>query len=207
MTAPKLKICGVKSAGEARLLRGSGVDLAGLNFIPNSSRFISLKQAEAILAELKPSKVQTVALFAGRSLDEINDYAGRLKIDYVQLHGGEPPDYARNINAPVIRAIAVHPGQSAADLVKFISQYPADYFVLDRHRQGQGEPIDTKLASQIIAAEPGKIFLAGGLTPDNLPVVLSKVYPYGIDIAGGVRTGSDDLDITKVNRCLKIVRA
>ena len=206
MSAVKLKICGVKSVTEAKLLLDCGIDLIGLNFIPSSSRYISFETAQAIIAELEGSGVQITALFAGRPLEEVNDYGGRLKVHYVQLHGNEPAEYAKGINAKVIRAIGVESGRSAAELIEFINGFPADYFVLDRPRQGQGELIDAELAAEIIAAEPDKIFLAGGLSPDNLAVRLAQTNPYGIDIAGGVRDDDDGLDIAKVKRCVQIIR-
>ncbi|HZL07926.1 MAG TPA: phosphoribosylanthranilate isomerase [Candidatus Dormibacteraeota bacterium] len=205
MSAVKLKICGVKSITEAKLLRDCGIDLIGLNFIPSSSRYISFETAQAIISELEDSGVQITALFAGKPLEEINDYANRLRVDYVQLHGNEPAEYAKGINAKVIRAIGVESGQSAAELIKFINGFPADYFVLDRFRQGHGELIDAELAAEVIAAEPDKIFLAGGLSPDNLAVRLAQTNPYGIDIAGGVRDNDDKLEIAKVKRCVQII--
>lgn len=202
----KLKICGVKSVDEARQLRQAGVDLVGLNFIRTSSRCISLKQAETIMAELVGSDIQTAALFAGHFKSQVNDYADRLKVDYVQLHGDEPASYAKGLNCKVIRAVGVNSQQTADELIQLIKNYPADRFVLDRERQGQGAIIDPKLAARVVSALPGRIFLAGGLSPDNLADVLSKVQPYGIDIAGGVRGANDDLDISKVRRCLDTIR-
>jgi phosphoribosylanthranilate isomerase len=206
MRLPKLKICGVKSPDEARQLHDLGVDYLGLNFISSSKRYISLDTAQSIMAELKPGEAKTVGLFAGHTADEVNDYARQLGLDYVQLHGDEPADYARQIEAPLMRAIAIGLDYLTADIIEFINGYPADYFVIDRQVQGHGAPVNSELAAQITAAAPNKIFLAGGLTPDNLPVILAKVQPYGIDIAGGVRTTGDTLDMTKVTRCLKLIR-
>jgi phosphoribosylanthranilate isomerase len=202
----KLKICGVRSPAEAKALRGLNVDYAGINFIPSSSRYIaSLEAAEPILNEFKNSGVETVGLFAGRPAAEVNEYAQRLKLDYVQLHGNEPADYAKAVEASVIRAIAVNPSQPVAELLEFINQFPADYFVLDRQKQGQGDLVSSELANQIITANLGRIFLAGGLNPDNLAGVISQTQPYGIDIAGGVRDSNDNLDISKAETCLQII--
>lgn len=205
MNAVKLKICGVKSIDEARSLRNCGVDIIGLNFISSSSRYISIETARDIIAELEGSGIQTAALFAGRPLKQVNDYAARLKVDYVQLHGNEPAEYAQGVRSKLIRAIAVKPDQSSTELIEFINGFPADYFVLDRPRQGQGELVDAVLAAEVITAKPGKIFLAGGLAPENLAVRLAQTNPYGIDIAGGVRDDKDMLDIAKVRRCVEII--
>src|SRR5665213_2799109 len=106
MNRVKLKICGVKSVEEARLLRDAGVDLVGLNFIPVSTRYISLDTAQAIMTELAGSRIQTVALFADHPLVEVNNYATSLKVDYVQLHGDETADYAKDVQVEVIKAIS-----------------------------------------------------------------------------------------------------
>jgi len=207
MSTIKLKICGVKSVEEARQLRACGVDLIGLNFIPSSTRYIPIETAQAILAELQDSGIQSAALFANKPLDDVNDYVRRLQVDYVQLHGNESADYAEDVNAAIIRAIAVDPSQSAASLIGFINKFPADYFVIDRFQQGRGDPVDLRLASKIIAAKPGQIFLAGGLTPENLAASLAQTKPYGVDIASGVRDENGALDIAKAKLCLRIVHA
>jgi len=205
MSVIKLKICGVKSAAEARQLKNLDLDYIGLNFVPSSSRCISFDTAASILEELKDSGVQSVALFSGQSLRQVCDYAHRLKVDYVQLHGNESADYAKMVDTPVIRAVSISPDSKATEIIDFISQFPADYFVLDRHRQGTGSPIDLNLANQIIQAHPSKIFLAGGLTSDNLADVLNKTHPYGIDIAFGIRTNQNTLDLAKVTTCLQTI--
>ena len=205
MSDVRLKVCGVKSSAEATQLVSAGIDIVGLNFVEISSRFISIETAEDIQNTLKGSGIQSVALFAGRPLADVNEYIRRLSIDYVQLHGNEPADYARGVNAPVIRAIPVEPDNTPSQLLEFIDSFPAAYFVLDRHQQGQGSLVDIGLAKQIIMAKPDKIFLAGGLSSENLQDVLSEIRPYGIDIASGVRDEQDNLDISKVMQCLKII--
>ncbi len=207
MNTIQLKICGVRSAEEAKQLNELKVGYTGLNFIPTSSRCISIETAELIINELSHGDSKTVGLFAGHTAQEVNNYAEHLGLDYVQLHGSEPADYAQKIKTPVIRAIAVDPDSSAYDLIRFIDNYPAEFFVLDRPTQGQGDIVNIELASKIILARPDKIFLAGGLAPDNLKEILSSLQanPYGIDIAGGVRSGSNDLDTSKVLGCLEIL--
>ena len=198
---PKLKICGVKTPEEARALKDAGVEYVGLNFVPISPRRISLEQAHAIMAELKDSGTKTVALFQDQPVDMVSEYARELNVDYVQLHGDESPEYARSVAKHVIKAIAVNPEATAEEIIIYIKDYPAEYFVLDRHKQGKGDIVDLELAKRVIEAFPDKIYLAGGLNPDNLAEVLSKVHPYGIDISSGVRT-DDTIDISKVKRCL-----
>ncbi len=201
MSKIKLKVCGIKTADEARQLAELGVDYIGLNFVPESSRCITLEEAFSVITAAKGSNLQTVALFRDQPLEMVNDYGRRLGIDYVQLHGSEPNDYIGQVEAPVMKAIAADPDKSAAQLLEYLDNSKADYFVLDRQVQGQGPLVSPELVNELTTANPGKIFLAGGLTPENLPTVLSQIKPYGIDIASGVRT-NDNLDMSKVTKCI-----
>lgn len=202
----KLKICGVKTVKEAEGLKAAGVDYVGLNFVPASSRCISLETAQDIIAVLKDSPIETVALFQNQPLDMVEEYVRELAVDYVQLHGNESAEYARAVQASVIRAIAVKPTDTAETLNKFMENYPAEYFVLDREKQGKGNIVDLGLAAKVIAAAPNKVCLAGGIDADNLIGILSKVQPYAIDISSGVRTG-DSIDMALVAQCQKLIAA
>lgn len=201
----KLKICGVTTVEEAEILKNAGVDYAGLNFVPSSSRCISLEQAKAVMAVLKGSGIGAVGLFQDQPVDMISEYVRELDIDYVQLHGDESPEYARAVTKQIIKAIAIKPGAGVDELISYIKDYPAEYFVLDRAQQGRGDLVDLKLAAQVVQTFPDKIYLAGGLNSANLAEVVSKVHPYGIDISSGVRTGNL-IDVAKVQSCLNILR-
>ncbi len=196
MSRIKLKICGLRTADEAKQLIGRGVDYAGLNFVPSSTRCISIGTAQNIVKTLEASGIQTVAVFQDQPLGDVKKHLTDLAVDYIQLHGDESAEYAQSLNKPIIRAISA--ASEAED-------YPADYFLLDRTIQGKGSLVDLKLAEQIIDSYPGKVFLAGGLTPDNLAVVLSTVQPYAVDIASGVRT-DNQLDESKLIKVIDIIR-
>ena len=204
MSKIKLKICGIKTIEEAEKLKSTGIRYIGLNFVPSSPRCISLEAAMDILAVFKGSGTQSVALFQDQPIDMVEEYIRELDIDYVQLHGDESAEYARALQAPIIKAIAVDPGITADQLIKIVQTYPAEYFVLDRQKQGQGDIVNTGVAAETVKAAPEKVCLAGGLTPDNLADVLKRVRPYAIDISSGVRTG-DRIDVDKVKACLALV--
>ena len=136
----KLKICGVKTPEEAKALKEAGVEYIGLNFVPSSTRCISLEQAKEVMAALKHSGIHVVALFQDQPIELVSEYVRELDVDYVQLHGDESPEYARSVPKPVIKAIAVKPSATPDAIIKLLNNYPADYFVLDRAQQGKGKP-------------------------------------------------------------------
>jgi len=205
MTRIKLKICGIKTTDEAEALKNTEISYIGLNFVPSSPRCITLETAKEIMAVFQDSGIGTVALFQDQPLDMVEEYSRELAVAYVQLHGEESAEYARSLRKPVIKAVAVNPEATADELIRYIKDYPADYFVLDRHEQGRGDIVATGIAKRVVDFMPNKVCLAGGLTPDNLADVLSKVQPYAIDISSGVRTDGT-IDTAKVEKCLQTIR-
>ena len=76
-----------------------------------------------------------------------------------------------------------------------------DYFLLDSYVEGEaggtGETFDWT------AIEPAKkfgkpIFLAGGLTPDNVKDAAKKAAPYAVDVASGVEKSAKRKDLDKM---------
>ncbi len=203
MRQVKLKICGVQSAGEASQLAALHVDYIGLNFVPSSSRCITITVAEAIMAVLSTTTTKTVALFRDQPVELVRAHAERLSIDFVQLHGTESADYAQSLKSVIIKAIPIGPEMTGPALLSYMRTYPAAYFVLDRQVQGQGALVNIDVARLAVTTYPNKVFIAGGLTPGNLQAVLQQVQPYGFDIAGGVRTDGL-LDAEKLAECVRI---
>ncbi len=192
----KLKICGVQTIAEAEKLADMNVDFVGLNFVPTSSRRIDLQTGKEIAARLKSTPVRLVVLFQNQPLERVHDYVREIDPDYVQLHGQETDEYIAAVGAPVIKSIT-------SDDQTFPVR--AKYYLLDRTTRGQGSVIDVKAAVPILNAYPDRIFLAGGLTPENLADALAEVEPFAVDIAGGVRT-NNVLDFEKIEKVLKIMR-
>ncbi len=86
----RVKICGITSAADAQTAAEAGADAIGLNFYPPSPRYVDLTQAEAIIHAL-PAGVAKVGVFVNSPSAEVRTFATRLKLDYVQIHGDEPP--------------------------------------------------------------------------------------------------------------------
>ncbi|MBP7018720.1 phosphoribosylanthranilate isomerase [Candidatus Saccharibacteria bacterium] len=193
MSEIKLKICGVQNINEAKELVRLGVDYIGLNFVPSSKRRIDLETAQEIVAAVRSSSTQTVLLFQNQSVEFIKNIASELDISLLQLHGSE--DYSTYSSLAVGNKIikVIYPN---SDLKQQISNFPSDYYLLDRPNQGNGELVSqdsVKLASSLSSC----LFLAGGITPSNLQEVIRNARPYAVDIASGVRTDGA-LDVAKI---------
>src|SRR5262245_37749336 len=100
----RIKICGVATAKDAQFVTLAGADAIGLNFYALSRRFIDLTTAESIVKALPP-RVARVGVFVNHSAVEIGEHVSRLKLDWIQLHGDEPPDLLAALpQIPVLKA-------------------------------------------------------------------------------------------------------
>jgi len=70
---------------------------------------------------------------------------------------------------------------------------------------GTGRTHDWKLSRTIRERVDVPLFLAGGLTADNVAQAIGEVRPFGIDICSGVRTDGK-LDEAKLKRFFSAVR-
>ncbi len=172
----QVKICGIRTLESALGAVEAGADFLGFNFVPDSRRFISFQRAAEIAVAVN-GRARIVGVFRDARPSFIAEAANALRLDFVQLHGRESPEYLAALSLPVIKAIH-SPDQ--------ISLYSPDYFLLDRTSQGEGPMVQTEDARAAALLRP--IFLAGGLTPENVSGVLRKVRPFAVDVAGGIES-------------------
>lgn len=183
----KVKICGIRSLEAAQTAVDVGADFLGFNFVPSSKRYIDPILALEIINSIR-GQIKTVGIFQDAKIAEVNKIALDLKLDFVQLHGNENNEYINKIGMPVIKSITEY---DQPDNIK------ADYFLLDRSKREEGGMVNLEKASNLTANLP--IFIAGGLTADNVASVVSQVNPFAVDVAGGIETdGHQDLEKIKL---------
>jgi phosphoribosylanthranilate isomerase len=78
-----------------------------------------------------------------------------------------------------------------------------DAIVLDTlvpgHKGGTGQTCDWNTAARIVHSASLPVFLAGGLTPENVAQAVAEVKPYGVDVSSGVESSSGHKDLQKVS--------
>ena len=197
----RLKICGLRDAGNALVAARAGADFLGLNLVPGVRRQITPQQARDIIDrvrdDLSGDTPRLVGLFADQTLDEVNQIVKHCGLDMVQLCGDEPPDYWRRVAVPIIKQIKVRDdaGPERAGAVaagKVAAVIAAGHTaMLDRYETGAlggtGRSFDWRVASTI--AGRYDVVLAGGLTPENVARAIAEVQPWGVDVSSGVETG------------------
>jgi phosphoribosylanthranilate isomerase len=192
----RIKICGVTSVADAICVARAGADALGLNFCPTSPRQIDLSLAEEIVAEL-PAEIARVGVFVNSPAPEVERIARQLRLDYVQLHGDESPEYLSQIaGVPIIRAFR---GMSDFEEVaaylaacRSLGHMPAAILV-DAYQPGQyGGTGQSPDWSAVDRARPAwadlPLVLAGGLQPANVAAAIQRVRPTAVDTASGVES-------------------
>lgn len=189
----RVKFCGLTRAVDIVRAQELGVDFIGFNFYPPSPRHVPADGLEELLAAVRgPVRV---GVFVNAGLPEIAVARTRFSLGAVQLHGDETPDFCRRarrrLGVPVIRAIGVNEPQALETARAYLSA--ADYLLLDAGGAGQGDGVRGGTGRTIcwdlaarIAALGRPVFLAGGLTPENVARAVALVSPFGVDVAGGI---------------------
>lgn len=202
----RIKICGITNQRDAQLAIELGADAIGLNFYPKSKRFISLSQARAILKDF-PSSASVVALFVNAHPEQVATYVSQIsQIDCLQLHGDNLGPIS-SIHLPFIPAFPVRTVEDLQPITAYLNrcgevdQLPMGILV-DAHVQGEyggtGEKVDWLIFANYRPAVP--LFLAGGLTPNNVIEAIRLVRPTGVDVASGVESAPGKKDPEKLRR-------
>lgn len=196
---PLVKICGVKDRETAEVVEASGADFIGFLFA-DSKRKITVQEAKTIRAALSPA-IQTVGVFRNQPFEEVNHVAATVGLDYVQLHGEESLAYINQINYPVIKAITVKDQASLEKVATY--QTAVAYLLLDGPLPGSGTGFDWSLLQIDDLQVP--VFLAGGLTLDNVNKALRTLPVAGVDVSSGVET-KDKKDAVKIKHFINQVK-
>jgi phosphoribosylanthranilate isomerase len=205
-----VKICGVTRIEDAELAAVAGADFLGLNFWPGSKRRVTPDTAAglAVAARTVSETVHLVGLFVDQSEGEITGIATALGLDFVQLHGDEPPSLVAALTTRGFRVWKAHAIGSALD-IEGLTQWPADAHVLDAPsagRGGSGTQFDWAHAQAAVALGH-RIVLAGGLSADNVADAVRFVRPWAVDVASGVESAPGVKDAAKVRAFVAAARA
>jgi phosphoribosylanthranilate isomerase len=198
-TVFRIKICGLRRAEDLPHIAAAGADAVGLNFYAGSKRYLSPDEAAAI-AQAVPKGLACVGVFVNATSAEMLAAAERYGLDYLQLHGDEPPAQLVELQArPVIKAFRFGDDGWAS-----IEQYLIDcrrhgalpVAVLVDAPAATGAYGGTGLAADWQALAGWRkhidlpLILAGGLRPENVTRAIELVRPSGVDTATGVEAAN-----------------
>ena len=208
----KVKICGLTNKEDGIWAINYGADFLGINFWKESPRHNTVQSASKWAMEL-PAFTPRVGIFINADLKEIAQAVVKCGLKGVQLHGDEAPEDVKRIKNDiqgmgrpifVIKAFRIKDEESLKPIEPYIPE--VDYVLLDSFVEGElggtGHRFNWDLA--VKAKNLGKpIFLAGGLTPDNVREAIKKVGPFAVDVSSGVEKSIRKKDMKKMEDFIK----
>jgi len=201
----RIKICGLTREVDVQAAVDAGADAIGLVFYERSPRHVTLAQAVEIARALPPF-VLRVGVFVNPDEALVTRAIAECGLSLLQFHGNEDSAFCTQFGVMSLKALRVRD----AETLKTLEQFHTDAFLLDAYSPGAlggtGEKFNWELA--IEARKFGKpIFLAGGLTPENVGDAVKQVRPFAVDVSSGVESAPGKKDAAKVRAFIAAVRA
>jgi phosphoribosylanthranilate isomerase len=206
MRRVRIKICGITNWTDARRAIESGADFLGFNFFPGSPRYVTPAKARRIVRRL-PKGLSAVGVFVNEPEEKMLAIARSVGLRYLQLHGEESPDTVTRLQRafPVIKVLRVKRPFRAAQISRYRA---ASALLLDgfdrRLRGGTGKTFDWKIARRVTPR--ARIFVAGGLAPENVADAIRIARPFAVDVSSGVESRPGKKDPARLKAFAKAVR-
>jgi len=176
---------------DIRAAEDLGAEYIGFVFAESSPRHVTLEQAKKLRPVARRSKL--VGVFVEDDPNAINAATEALGLDYVQLHGTPDLKLCAEINVPVIQAFRGVP--PLHEIERYLDKCP--YVLIDKEEGAKS--VDLRAVAALPASVKSRLFLAGGLTSENVQEAVALIRPFAVDCARGVekRPGEKDPDLMR----------
>jgi len=199
----RVKFCGLRHKDDVAEAVALGVDALGFVFYEPSSRCVAPEDA-ATLTRAVPAFLTRVGLFVNENAETIKRIFEIARLNLIQYHGEESPEFCDSVGLPYIKAFRV---QQDTDIRGAMDRYPnASGFLLDAYVKGQPGGTGERFDWGLIPRSYAPIILAGGLTPDNAKDAIEQVAPWALDVSGGIESKPGRKDPDKMARFIDACR-
>lgn len=202
----KVKVCGITNLEDAKAAIEAGCDALGFVFYKKSPRYINLKKAKNII-RIVPKTIIKVGVFVNAKEKTIKRIAKMCKLDMLQFHGDESPEFCNKLNGyKIIRAFRVKDRLDLKNILKYKTfAYLFDTFVKERIG-GTGKKFNWNLIKDIRDKIRRPIFLSGGLTKNNVREAIRIIHPDWVDVSSSVEIRPGKKDYRKIKEFIKEVK-
>lgn len=196
----KVKICGITTLHDARTAAVAGADFLGFIQFEGSPRYVKPDVAKEIIDWVVGP--EPVGVFVNESAEGVNATCERAGFRLAQLHGHETPETCAEVEVPVIKAISVQHDASTEQVNALVAPYldVVDFILLDTHHTslwgGTGESFNWRVAREL--ASEVDLFLAGGISADNVAHAVHSMRPYAVDLSSSIEASPGVKDFDKM---------
>lgn len=203
-----IKVCGLKPGDDLTFTQHETITHIGVVFVPASKRYVSPNDARVLLST-KSESCTAMGVFVDSSETEITQTLTQAGINGAQLHGRESPELCRRLKSlgltvwksvsvplavgadePTINRLLEHtcPYLTVVDGILLDAAPPKG--VASAMTGGHGTSFDWSILPIIFerlrTQSTVPVWVAGGLTPENVSRLLETCSPDGIDVSSGV---------------------
>jgi len=210
-----LKVCGLKDPENIKQVAALKPDFMGFIFYPQSKRFVG----EDFIMPAISLEIKKVGVFVNASANHIIEKTNEYKLDLIQLHGDEPPEFCEDLSL----ALSLKNGEET-EVVSIIKAFRidenfdfnvlkaykncCDYFLFDTKTNeygGSGKQFDWKLLEKYDNSVP--FFLSGGIGAEEFENLKMKKFKnekiFAIDVNSKFEIEPGIKDIKKLEKCIK----
>ncbi len=196
-TRTRIKICGITCIDDAMISIRAGADALGFVFYPPSSRAVEAGQVQTVIDQLPPF-IAKVGLFLNPHETEVAHVLKTVKLDLLQFHGTESPEFCDSFSMPYLKTIGLDEARRQLEMAQ--KYQDASGFLFDSNIAGQpggtGKTFDW---AQLPRNMSKPVILAGGLNTSNVAEAIRLTRPYAVDVSSGVEAspGRKDPELVK----------
>ena len=182
---PLVKICGFTREEDIRLAEELGADVLGF-VLAESKRKVSTDFIKSITARTRSCPAVGVVVKSDKEPleEDIKELIEAGMLDALQYHGTESSEYCWQQGVPYYKALRAKDEQ----VVDKMREYRSPRVLLDGYSPnaagGTGVQVDEKVVE--IASKVQKLWIAGGITPENVGEYIRRYNPELIDISSGI---------------------
>lgn len=193
----------MRDSENIRAIEQTKADLMGFIFHPKSPRFV------ASLPEYMPKKQKRVGVFVNASLEQILAKAQKFSLEYIQLHGDEPPAFCSELKNRGLKVIRAQRIANADDIIRAESYNMSDLMIFDTKTElygGSGKKFNWQLLENYKGCVP--FLLSGGIRSDTFEEIKAFFHPQfaGIDLNSGFEISPALKDVGKLNNFIEKIK-
>jgi phosphoribosylanthranilate isomerase len=192
MSRIQIKLCGFRCVEDVQKVKTFPIDAIGFILVPGRKRTVREEEYPELLAAV-PSSVKKVGVFLNPTQSEMEKWFKIAPLDIVQLHGTESPEFCKwvrdTFHVQIIKTFHIHSHEWVDPITAY--QSSIDVALLDHAHGGTGQTYDWSVIPPYQKRCQDlhiPLWVAGGLTSENVFSLLQQVHPNGIDVSSGIES-------------------
>ena len=202
-----VKVCGVTDPANARLAVEMGADFLGLNFYPRSPRYVDVDRAREIVSAAQDANpwVMMVGVFVNRPAAEVEEIDAQVGLDLLQFSGDETPETVARYAERAVKAFRTGGDPGAGELAAWSNVWA---WLFDAPHGSLYGGTGAAWNFGAVSGRTGerRVFLAGGLGPDNVREAIAASRPFAVDVCSRVESAPGIKDPELLRRLFEEVR-